>query len=89
MKPYREALLEFEQQYLTSVLAESNGNVSEAARRAGVFRTHFYKMCERAGIELRPLKAIDKDVVPHRVIREAPDEGNAEWKALGEQHAMG
>jgi DNA-binding NtrC family response regulator len=39
----------FERHYLRAVLAKHNGNVSRAARAAGVARVHFYRLLARAG----------------------------------------
>lgn len=40
----------FEHEYLTALLEASNGNVSKAARAAGVARVHFYRLLARAGL---------------------------------------
>jgi DNA-binding NtrC family response regulator len=40
----------FEKEYLTWVIQESEGNVSEAARVAGVNRATLYRMLERHGL---------------------------------------
>jgi DNA-binding NtrC family response regulator len=40
----------FEREYLTSILNETDGNVSEAARIAGVNRATLYRMLERHGL---------------------------------------
>jgi DNA-binding NtrC family response regulator len=40
----------FEREYLSSVLQETDGNVSEAARIAGVNRATLYRMLERHGL---------------------------------------
>jgi DNA-binding NtrC family response regulator len=40
----------FEREYLASVLQETDGNVSEAARVAGVNRATLYRMLERHGL---------------------------------------
>jgi transcriptional regulator of acetoin/glycerol metabolism len=39
----REFLHEARREYLGAVLAQTNGNVREAARMAGIARTTFYK----------------------------------------------
>ena len=53
-RPYHEAKAElvdrFEKAYLTDLLRRASGNISEAARQAGVERKHLYKMLERAGL---------------------------------------
>jgi transcriptional regulator of acetoin/glycerol metabolism len=40
----------FEREYLTYVLQQTEGNVSEAARVAGVNRATLYRMLERHGL---------------------------------------
>jgi DNA-binding NtrC family response regulator len=45
----------FEREYLTCVLQETAGNVSEAARMAGVNRATLYRMLERHGLTKRQL----------------------------------
>ena len=53
--PLREArdlvVEQFEQQYLTSRLAEHNGNVSRAAEAMGVSRQFLHRLLERHGID--------------------------------------
>ncbi len=44
------ALREFERQYLIRLLAQTQGNVSEAARIAALRRTSIYKMLRRHGL---------------------------------------
>jgi len=50
---YREArerlLSEFETRYLSHIVEEANGNISEAARRAGVDRTTIYRLMDKHG----------------------------------------
>lgn len=59
--PLQEArelwMAEFERAYLRAVMAQADGNVSEAARQAGVNRRFLYRMMKRLGIspsELEP-----------------------------------
>jgi DNA-binding NtrC family response regulator len=40
----------FERRYIEDVLAQANGQVTEAARIAGVYRSHFYKKMKHHGI---------------------------------------
>ncbi len=40
----------FERRYLEALLDEHDGNVSAAARAAGVARVYFYRLLSRAGI---------------------------------------
>jgi DNA-binding NtrC family response regulator len=52
--PYHEAkdalLARFDREYCTDLLARANGNVSQAARIAGLERKYLYKVLERAGL---------------------------------------
>jgi DNA-binding NtrC family response regulator len=54
-EPYYTArdrlVAEFELQYLTQLLAQSGGNMSRAARVAGVDRTTLYRLMERHGLD--------------------------------------
>ena len=58
-EPYYTArdrlLAEFEVQYLTDLLAQTGGNMSRAARVAGVDRTTLYRWMERLGLDRRVL----------------------------------
>src|SRR5262249_23769259 len=55
--PYREAkervLEAFETAYFTAVLERAGGNVSEAARQAGLDRSNFRRAARRAGVTAR------------------------------------
>jgi DNA-binding NtrC family response regulator len=42
-------LAEFEKDYLEYVVSESTGNISDAARLAGVDRTTLYRLMEKHG----------------------------------------
>ena len=53
---YRQALAIFEQQYFAQLLTESDGNVSEAARRAGISRRNFYDKLDKLGIASKDFK---------------------------------
>lgn len=66
MKHYKEALREWQQEYLQAVLSTAGGSVTQAAAIAGLNRTAFYVTCERAGVHL-----------PTRQYN-----GNAEWRAM-------
>jgi transcriptional regulator of acetoin/glycerol metabolism len=52
--PLKEArtnwVQKFESQYLGELLKAHGGNVSAAARAAGVDRVHFYRLLDRAGL---------------------------------------
>ncbi len=54
--------------YLRSIIRRANGEISKAAKLAGVNRTHFYKMLKKYKIS-----------TPKRRV----NLGNAEWRALG------
>jgi two-component system response regulator HydG len=48
--PFREARENFERQYFENLLQLASGNISEAARLAGIARQNFYVHVERLGI---------------------------------------
>ena len=58
--PYHEAkdevLIRFERDYLRDLLARAGGNLSEAARKAGLERKFLYKLLDRAGLRRRPAR---------------------------------
>jgi DNA-binding NtrC family response regulator len=43
-------LARFDRRFLTRVIAQAGGNLSKAARRAGIDRTTFYRLMERQGL---------------------------------------
>ncbi|MBC8108192.1 MAG: sigma-54-dependent Fis family transcriptional regulator, partial [Anaerolineae bacterium] len=45
--PYRQAKTRFEREYFESILGAANGNMAEAARRAGIDRGQFFRMLRR------------------------------------------
>ena len=48
----RDRLLEkFDRQFLARAIAQAGGNLSKAARRAGIDRTTFYRLMERHGLQ--------------------------------------
>jgi two-component system response regulator HydG len=47
---FNEARQRFERSYLDQVLAESGGNLSQAARRSGMDRSNFRRLLERHGV---------------------------------------
>jgi len=54
LKELRESwLAPLERRYLTALLAECGGDVSEAARRAGINRVTMYRLLKKRGISLR------------------------------------
>ncbi len=44
---YKEARIQFERQYVESLLAQSGGNMAEAARKAGLDRSQFFRMVRK------------------------------------------
>jgi len=48
----REVLRDFEQRYLASLLKITDGNISAAAKYAGLDRSHFYQMMKRNRIDV-------------------------------------
>jgi len=54
-RPFRDAREQFEREYFERLLAASGGNVTEAARRSGISRRHFYEKLHELG--LHPLKS--------------------------------
>jgi DNA-binding NtrC family response regulator len=57
-RPFHEAkddlIARFERDYLVDLLARAGGNLSEAARKAGLERKFLYKLLDRAGLRPRP-----------------------------------
>src|SRR5207247_8858573 len=47
-------IAQFERQYLTWLVNRASGNMSKAARIAGVDRTTLYRLMERHGLQRRP-----------------------------------
>ncbi|NUP10206.1 MAG: sigma 54-interacting transcriptional regulator [Polyangiaceae bacterium] len=57
----KEAAIEaFDQAYLTALNAWSGGNVSQAARRAGMDRIHLHRLLQRYGIRGATLRRVPK-----------------------------
>jgi len=44
-------LAKFDRQFLTRAIAQAGGNLSKAARRAGIDRTTFYRLMDRHGLQ--------------------------------------
>jgi transcriptional regulator of acetoin/glycerol metabolism len=44
-------LAKFDKQFLQRVIARAGGNLSKAARLAGIDRTTFYRLMERHGLQ--------------------------------------
>ncbi|MBA3500874.1 MAG: sigma 54-dependent Fis family transcriptional regulator [Deltaproteobacteria bacterium] len=63
-RPFHEAkdelVAKFEREYLSDLVQRANGNLSEAARIAGLERKFLYKLLERAGLRTKATDA-DKD----------------------------
>lgn len=68
MKKYMQARREWLASYLREALNKTNGNANKAAKLIGVNRTHFYKLCRRAGVYTSDQRV----------------RGNAEWQRLAE-----
>jgi transcriptional regulator of acetoin/glycerol metabolism len=47
----RRLVDDYERQYVTAMLAACNGNMSEAARRAGIERISMYRTLQRLGLK--------------------------------------
>jgi DNA-binding NtrC family response regulator len=91
-EPYYAArnrlVAEFELHYLTQLLTHSRGNMSHAARVAGVDRTTLYRLMERHGLDRRVLTSAqsqtqpgngspnDNEIPPHAVNGTEPQNGN-------------
>ena len=60
-EPYHEArerlTAEFEKRYLTAMINRAGGNMSEAARLAGIDRTTIYRLMEKHALEREELIA--------------------------------
>ncbi len=54
LRPLREAKEEFEKSYIEQVLAQTNGNISKAAKILGIDRSNLYKKIQYYRILLKP-----------------------------------
>lgn len=61
VKTYKEARRDFEQQYWHALIAQTNGNIAECGRIAGVTRQDCYKRFSRFGIVL-PQRATSRQI---------------------------
>src|SRR5216117_1260071 len=72
---------QFEKQYLTWLVSRAGGNMSQAARVAGVDRTTLYRMMERHGLQRNPgaawLVEREAEAPPVEVQAALPPEGAA------------
>jgi len=55
--PFKEAKSGFERTYVVNCLEETRGNISEAARKAGVAREHFYELMRKLEIDPRQFRS--------------------------------
>lgn len=53
---YKEARADFERDWLRSILTTSEGNMAEAARRAGMDRSQFFRMVKRYNMTADPVR---------------------------------
>ena len=64
-RPYHEAkadmLARFDLAYLHDLMSQSGGNVSQAARIAGIERRHLYRLLDKAGIQTKRSKHEETD----------------------------
>jgi len=51
IKPLKDARAEFEKDYLNTVLSMTRGNVTEAAKLTGKYRSDFYGLLKRYNIQ--------------------------------------
>jgi DNA-binding NtrC family response regulator len=52
-----QLVAEFEQRYLTSLLQWAGGNISRAARRAGMDRMYLHRLLQKHGLQGTSFKA--------------------------------
>lgn len=53
---YPDALLRFERDYLASLFARTAGNITEAARLAGLSRGHLHRKARQVGVDAEPFR---------------------------------
>lgn len=56
LKPFKEAKLDFEKNYMVELLSLTNGNVSQAAKLAGKYRADFYDQMKRCGLKAQDFR---------------------------------
>ena len=69
-------IAQFERQYLTWLVNRATGNMSKAARIAGVDRTTLYRLMERHGLQRSPSTGW---VIERETAAPPPDAGAADW----------
>ena len=55
-KPLKDAKNEFEKRYISNILSATGGNVSKAAKLAGKYRSDFYDLLKKHGLDLSNFK---------------------------------
>ena len=96
MEIYREAMRRARREYLTVLMDECCGSMSEAARVSGVYRTHLYKIIQKHAPELlidpERLALVEQRRLQHlQELHDLPRRargGNAAWKALDQSEAQ-
>jgi transcriptional regulator of acetoin/glycerol metabolism len=74
--PARERVIaQFETHYLHWLIARAGGNMSEAARIAGVDRTTLYRLMERHGLQRQPNSGLTTDRATPRVGEQTVESG--------------
>lgn len=74
MKPYREALLEWQRNYVQQALDACDGSIIKAAKLIGLNRTHLHKFAAKLGV---------------RWTKREQNYGNAAWQALRRTDGLG
>src|SRR5881409_3168653 len=69
-------IAQFERQYLTWLVSRATGNMSKAARIAGVDRTTLYRLMERHGLQRSPSTGW---VIERETAAPPPDAAAADW----------
>ncbi len=53
---YKSARQQFETEYITELLRQAEGNITEAARISGMSRRNLYEKIEKLGLDLEQFK---------------------------------
>ncbi|MBW2663857.1 MAG: hypothetical protein JRD93_18230, partial [Deltaproteobacteria bacterium] len=56
LKPLMEAKNEFERKYISNLISLTRGNVSEASRLAGKYRSDFYDLLKKHNLKTADFK---------------------------------